>query len=761
MWSPEKIPALTLAVLTATTALTQAEPRYSQLEKHQTPVPYFGVRGWYITQNLGPTGMRGWIDWNHPHSPDTSPSREILIRSVEEGSPADGILRPYDIILGVANEPGEKPVPFTTDARLAFARAITQAESETGQGKLALLCWRDGGSGVVTLNLPVLGDYSDVPPPDCPKTRNIVGNAAAHVARHVPAMGDNGLTGAQDGLFLLGTGDPRYLDAVRRTAHRLADEPVNPGGHNTWPWSHINLFLSEYFLATGDKTVLPQIEAYSNALADGQCNPGTWGHRGVEGSIPPGYGSVNSTGVIAFLSLVTANQCGVTFDHSALVDAAAFYGGYAGRGGLPYGDHPPTDNSTGNGKNGGAAVAFHLLGSEPATQWFARLSASANLLAFEGGHTGNFFNQVWTPLGASLSGEANFRNFRAAFHNYRDLARRWDGSFITQPWPHTREGCLGFSSYINRGPGWSTAGFGLSMLGGTNELAMLGRTRSVFSPDAPGTLALALAAFHELRFADSIETARPLATSSDADVAEFAAQLVRTAERNLESIAHTLADMRTHLAEGDLFLVKHQLRSLEAIVDPADARLTEFRTAVTDPANADTLKDGENYHSVITGHHMLGHRGFQYFSEGPQPQTNRRTHSTLARLAGGREGFYQHEAARWLAERPQEPATTKLVDGLTVGQEITRETFHIANPAQVGSLELTLSLVTHGSARIVLNGTTIMHLKGPINERDVTLPLKPATVELLKRGSNELGVHIDARDRPFEASVTIEGKAKS
>ena len=57
-----------------------------------------------------------------------------MIKSIEPGSPADGILQPYDIIVGAAAPPktpastwksAPELKPFDSDARLAFSRALT------------------------------------------------------------------------------------------------------------------------------------------------------------------------------------------------------------------------------------------------------------------------------------------------------------------------------------------------------------------------------------------------------------------------------------------------------------------------------------------------------------------------------------------------------------------------------------------------------------------------------------------------------------
>ena len=110
------------------------EKDLAKLPEYQTPVPYAGSRDYHLTQNLGATGARGWIEGNKGHSHD---SREILIKSVEPGSPAAGILQPYDLIIGAAVPP---------DTLMARWRARTlQARPNLHAGlllsPLSLLIW--------------------------------------------------------------------------------------------------------------------------------------------------------------------------------------------------------------------------------------------------------------------------------------------------------------------------------------------------------------------------------------------------------------------------------------------------------------------------------------------------------------------------------------------------------------------------------------------------------------------------------------------
>ena len=105
--------------------------------------------------NLGPTGTRGWI---YSRRLETRNARQILVTKVEKGSPADGVLRVGDVILGVSEQ------LFKGDPRVRLGKAICKAESRENDGKLSLMRWRDGNTESVVLNIPVLGSYSKTAP---------------------------------------------------------------------------------------------------------------------------------------------------------------------------------------------------------------------------------------------------------------------------------------------------------------------------------------------------------------------------------------------------------------------------------------------------------------------------------------------------------------------------------------------------------------------------------------------------------------------
>ncbi len=743
----------------------QKEHELAKFPPHQTPVPYMGQRNYHLTQNLGATGARGYVQGHDGHSHD---SREIMIKSIEPGSPAHGILQPYDIIVGAAVPPktpasswttAPQLKPFDSDARLAFSRALTWAESDAGKGELKLLRVRNGEQDTITIKLPVMGTYSDTAPFDCPKSAKIVENAAAFLAEKMPADGYSpGVGRPHNAGLLLATHDPKYLDHVRRSAMRMSlGHTISDAGHETWRWGNTNTFLTEYYLATGDKRVLPTIEEFAKVLTDGQCNPGTWGHRGVPDFIPPGYGSVNSTGIVCFYSLILGKQAGVTYSDKAIANSAGFYGKYAGRGNIPYGDHTPYYSTSNGGKAGKAALCFHMLDAYPASQWFARLSASSNLKEIEGGHTGNYFNQTWTPLGVQLAGRQNTINYWKRFLSYRDMCRRQDGSFMTQPWPQTREGDLG-TGYVSKGPLWTTGSFALSYLSGTQRLAMLGRRDSCFAVDAPAELKPALDTFHLKDFVRAGKIADSLKSSSNPRTVALAAQLKDVCERNLASIPLTLSSMEKNLYAGDLFLVKHQLQAIDSVLDSDDPALTKYYAALEAEGMDDLLAQGAQYHRALSEMAWDGEKGFNII----QPGYNNRTRRWLQALVRNKDSFYGKAATALLEKEPNR--------SLRAGKElisIKAESWHKPDKIHTENIEFDVEnadairdiYLSYQSAKAIkmhLNGTLIIDLKiGRPDPRPVTLLLKPITSELLENGKNSITVDFTPSDNAFKASIRL------
>jgi HEAT repeat protein len=395
-----------------------------------------------LTYNLGATGLRGWIYTKAADNLDaaqgrtTLASRQILVTHVGAGSPADGVVNVDDIILGVEGR------LFNDDARKRLAIAIQEAETDAKGGVLKLTVSRGGAVRELALKLAVMGSYSRTAPWDCAKSKRILEGACKVLEKE--ELKTN-WTGSIQGLALLATGNPDYLPKLRDFARSLAAAEVDPDKKpagsvwgNTWDLGYRNLFLCEYFLITRDREVLPAITNITLALARGQSMYGTFGHGFASltkdgkfnGSVPP-YGPVNMAGLPANLSIAMGKKCGVKRPEvdRAITRAAGFFGYFAGKGAIPYGEHEPWPYHENNGKNSITAVMFGAIGNKPKeTDFFARM-ATAGFANREYGHTGQGFGYLWSALGAAVGGpEAAAAFFRKASWHY-DLVRRSDGSF--------------------------------------------------------------------------------------------------------------------------------------------------------------------------------------------------------------------------------------------------------------------------------------------------------------------------------------------
>jgi len=382
--------------------------------------------------NLGPTGLRGWV-WGKGGGSYTS--RQILVTEVAADSPAAGIMKVDDVVLGLSGK------PFSGDCRRAFGLAIAQAEVT---GRMPLLIWRAGKKMNLTLRLKVLGPYSKSSPSACAKSHAIVEQGCKHIA----STELKGIPGDIGALCLLASGDKQYLPKIREYARSVAtlQRELNfetQRGHFCWGWGYRSIFLAEYYLATGDKSVLPTLEAYAVQIARCQSRAGTWGHQGAMPKVNGGklhgrlggYGAVNAAGLPCFVGMVLATEkCGIdnAVIKSAIKTSSRFFSFYANRGAIPYGFHDPRmAEHDDNGKNCMGAFVFDLLGKNYETRHFARWGL-ASYDSRELGHTGNFFSYLWGPTGVGRIGLKSLSAFMSKQQWYYDLARDHKGRFHYQ-----------------------------------------------------------------------------------------------------------------------------------------------------------------------------------------------------------------------------------------------------------------------------------------------------------------------------------------
>jgi len=399
--------------------------------KAQLPMPDFTKGGQpdkFHDWNLGPTGARGWIYGRRGHTAD---ARQILVTSVANISPANGILKKGDVILGVAGR------PFDDDARIQFANAITAAEQKKNGGVMELIRWRAGQAKKVELKLAVMGTYSDTAPYDCPKSKKIFEQGCEVIAKR--GLGAVSIPNDLNAMVLLASGRKEYQPMLAEYARKVAVFKVS--SFQTWHYSYATLFLAEYLAATGDRSVMAGLNRLAFEIARGASAVGTYGHSfaGPDGRCL-GYGAMNQPAIVLTLAMVAAREAGVKDPDvdRVIATSSQFLRYYVNKGAIPYGDHDPWPGHEDNGKCSSATVCFDLLGDREAAEFFARMS-TAGYSERERGHTGNFFNVLWALPGVARCGSLATGAYMKEQAWYYDLARGFDGAFKYQGSPAGEE----------------------------------------------------------------------------------------------------------------------------------------------------------------------------------------------------------------------------------------------------------------------------------------------------------------------------------
>lgn len=408
---------------------------------------------------LGPTGMLGWV--YHVKGGDSSMSRQILVRQVVSGTPADGKVDVGDVILGAAGD-GTEPAPFTYNALKGLADAITEAEARD-PAELSLLVWRDGRTGKKVIELETMGAYSPTAPYNCPKSARILRNALKWIDeadRPTDKFGMNTLALLAVNHDRMPGNKERMKKAEKQIIEimpeqkyydQMVSDRIETNSKIAWNRTFELIVLAEYYLATGNNPrngttdLIGAIDAHAQTICRGQSMFGTMGHQfsvqledgSVNGPYAVGYGPINAVGLAAFYGLTLARDCKLpNRETNAAIDAAIlraanFFSSYTHQGTIPYGEHPAwTKGHAANGKAGLAAMALaRVPGYEEAGHYFTKVAIAGGSQRVTSGHGGSFFNYLWSPLGANVGGvaaaAAHFREIRW----HLELNRLPDGSF--------------------------------------------------------------------------------------------------------------------------------------------------------------------------------------------------------------------------------------------------------------------------------------------------------------------------------------------
>ena len=538
---------------------------------------------------LGATGLKV-----RPFGPN------MRVGLVTPGSPADGKILRDDLIYSVDGK-------LLGDSHLhTVAAAIAHAESEAGRGRIVFGVHRGNTNFDVALQLEVLGTYSATTPYDCPKAERIVANMEAYLAERGGVASDFAGGGwlNSDSLFLLAAGTPKYQGLVRRFVYKKMaginlDHPVVAGG-GTWDQAHSLLFFAEYYLATGDRNVLPYLKWYADKLAASQIKedtfaypkPRSWG--GWRHGYPGGqnYGMMPTIGLPAIIGFTLAQEAGVSIDQDAyrrglhlIRDKQAEMGQCDYSGSMPVHLEPeamePDLIAKGmlnayNGTRGMSAVLFHLIGDTRV----AHLNSAYCVYAFnncENGHGSNFFNGMWTPLGANMHSKTSFISFMQNHYWYQDLKRMYDHGYKAS----SRDAM--------------SMGHGLAWVVPRQRLRILGAPVSVFAANPNALFNPALAAFAGRDYENCEKLATALLAAGDLGSEDRTklSQLIRVARELQQSIELDLNAIGGLIGENRINEVRLDLPQLRGVLPPGDARLAGIEKKMK-ARGAQTLVNSDN-----------------------------------------------------------------------------------------------------------------------------------------------------------------------
>ncbi len=348
------------------------------------------------------------------------PAFTMTIHNIEEGSPAAAMGKlKAGQIIESIN--GQKLADL--DPRIQLGQILAAAEASDGVLQFKVKESADAKAEQVIVKIPVLGTYSKTWPLNCPKSDKIVRNFAEYLAK----PGSNPGFGGIGMLFLLSTGEQKDLEVVRRWAQGMAKK-----GAPTYAWhlGYGGIPLCEYYLRTGDQSVLPAIQRWVDSATKAQFFGG-WAGRGGVPSVTYGGGGghLNAGGTAVVTFLLLAKECGADVDERTLLSTLRQFYRFAGRGNNPYGNGRPELGFVDNGKNGNLAFAMAAAASLTPSGEQSVYAGARDACAMTSfytttfmlhGHTGGGIGEIWRSAAMGLLHDKAPAQYRAFLDN-----RKW------------------------------------------------------------------------------------------------------------------------------------------------------------------------------------------------------------------------------------------------------------------------------------------------------------------------------------------------
>ncbi len=283
--------------------------------------------GWFL--NVGPTGLRARITHEHPEY--------LTIKYVFKNSPADGLIKIDDIVVGANGKKLTVPHTFGRGSRgrggwegpmLDISKLIEDSQGK--DGKLALTIWPGGNKSaekVVTIQIPALGKFSPTWPFDCPRSDKLMLDLCDFLADEYKRAGkfeSQVQTHSASVLALMASGDKKYDSLVKDIMSEYGKkryDPNNEAGFPAWSYGYDGILMGEYYLLTKDRSLLPAIESLNHCLLLGQTpDSGGFSHKPfpaiqqrVAAGGPKGYGDMAMPGGLIMLGMSIFKEAGLPY----------------------------------------------------------------------------------------------------------------------------------------------------------------------------------------------------------------------------------------------------------------------------------------------------------------------------------------------------------------------------------------------------------------------------------------------------------------
>ena len=472
------------------------------------------------------------------------------VAAVDQGSAADGVLAPGDVIVGAYG----RLFPEDDDPRIPIGYALADAQTAPRKGILLLDVARQGKVLPAKVEVGVQGAYSRTWPLGCEKSRKIADATMRSILNNTEAEKENAYFNT---LFLMGTGNAEALEHVRRRFYAMrGQENLGRGGLNSWSAGYSLIGLAEYYLLTGDSAVLDPIRTLVGILEDGQMPCGSWSH----GCPPGGYGAVNQVGQTCLMGLVLAREAGFEVDAAVLRRSIRFFGRGVGTC-MPYGNHPVGRSWLAyNGMNATRSLVYHFLGADD----MARATARPICYHFRNrlfGHAARIFPIAWGPAGAALAPAEEFHLFMNNLIWYFELARGRDGAIELCRQPD------GVSMKSMDG-GWCPGLGAIAMCFAMPQkrLRVFGAPRGVFGTRPPAELKAARDLYAQKKWA-ALEKSLNEYLAKPGKKGKGYAQALLAAYRRLEAqAASTIELIERNIERRDADLAARQLTALKVLL---------------------------------------------------------------------------------------------------------------------------------------------------------------------------------------------------